>query len=237
MAYVDDLLFRMNRGAQDGLVNSVFQGTLTAVDAIRSGKTDQWLLGMMNVGMNAIEPATVAQLSRASRQYDYKLTADTLDEKLANNLKARFFGKVTPKVNIWGDVMKREGTVSDVALRMLGISRSDEGRFATPIFNDFKRTGNSNFFPPSVMPTITVNGVQKKLSSEEATQYETLIGQSRKALVNPFVNNAATIKGKRYNKMTDDEKLDALENLYSKGYDAGKKIFIQLHPEYKSKKK
>jgi len=239
LTYTDDILFRLNRGAQDGLVNSVFSGSLTAVDALRSGRHDQWLLGMGNVGMNAIEPATIAQLSRATRPYDYKITGDDLSETFMNNLKSRTFGVIgnpKSKVNVWGEPMKREGTASDVTLRMLGISKSDTDKFATPLFEEFKKTGNPNFFPPAISPKITVDGEERRLNAEQLLQYETLVGQSRRNLVDPFINNAATIKGKRYNKMNEEQKIEALKSLYSKGYNSGKKIFIQLHPEFKSKK-
>lgn len=237
MTYVDNLFARMRAGATEGLVNSVFQGTLTAVDAIRTGRTDQWMMGMMNVGMNFIEPATLAQISRATRPYEYTLKAETFPEKLQNNLRARFFGKVQPKNNIWGEPMKREGTFSDVTLRMLGVSKYDSDQFAQPIFKDFKKTGNASFFPPVPARSITVDGQKKGLDVQQYYQFEQLIGKARQSLVAPFINNQATIDGKTYKQMDDDAKLDALEKLYKQGYDIGKKEFQALNPEFQKKQK
>jgi hypothetical protein len=240
MQYVDELLYRLKNGAAEGLTNSVFQGTLTAVDAIRSGRMDQWLNGMINVGTNFLEPATIAQFSRATRPYDYKVKGDDLSESLMNNLKARFFGEVKPKVNIWGEKFSRDGGVKDVALRMLGVSEFDKDKFGMPIFEDFKRTGNSDFFPPAVQPEVNGN----KLNSDLAIEYETLVGQARAALVAPYVNDVAKFKipdgeagidEKLYSESSDDVKIKKLKKLYDKGRESGKNLFLQLHPELKKK--
>lgn len=226
MSYMDDLANRLHAGATEGLTNSVFQGTITAVDAIRTGKTDQWLNGMINVGGNFIEPATIASISRASRPYDYKIKGDTFSEGLKNNIKSRFFGKgLTPKTNIWGDVMTRETGVGDVALRMLGISQYDKDAFAEPIHQDFKRTGNANFYPPAVSNRFTEKGKEIELDTKLQLEFETLVGQARKNLVAPFVNSP------KYKSMSEEKKLDKLKNIYEDGRDIGKKTFLRLHPE------
>lgn len=235
MTYVEDLLRRMRTSAQDGLLNSVFQGSLTAVEALRTGKADQWLLGMMNVGANLIEPATISQISRATRPYDFSLSGEDFNEKLKKTIRSRFFGKVQPKVNIWGEPMKREGSGGDVALRMLGISKTDTDQFANAIHQDFKRTGDAGFYPLAISPKFTIEGKQISLNTEQAFQYESLVGLARKNLAAPFVNNMATLsiggEDKKYKDLKDAEKKELLGKIYDAGRDLGKAQFLQLHPE------
>lgn len=239
MGYIDDLAYRMKSGAAEGLTNSVFQGALTAVEAIRSpeNKGGAWLNGMLNVGMNFFEPATIAQLSRATREHEYTIKGDSLSETLKNNLKSRFFGSVPPKVNIWGEVMKKGNPI----MGMLGINEFDNEAFGVRLFNEFKRTGDANFFPPAIMPEI--NG--HKLNKEMATKMETLIGQSRKALVAPFISSAGSMKvvengfvvEKKYDDLTDEQKLKRLKKLYEQGAAIGKRQFATLYPQYGKKAK
>lgn len=236
MTYLDDLLGRMRASAVDGLENSVFQGTFSAIDAFRTGRVDGWLTNMLNVGANFIEPATIAQISRATRPTEYRIKGDDLPDRLANSLKARFFGSVPPRINIWGEEMKREGTVKDVALRMLGVSVFDKDAFAIPIYEDFKRTGDASFFPPVVASKFSYKGEQIELNANEHEQLQKLVGQARASIIAPFVNGMATIQvegeNKKYNDLNDTEKIEWLEKIYKKGYTYGKKQFIQLNPKY-----
>jgi hypothetical protein len=242
MTYLDDLLFRMKSGARDGLINSVFSGTLTAVDAFRTFRADQWILGMMNVGMNVIEPATIAQISRASRKNEYRVTDDDFSSKVQNTIKSRFFGTPPTKYNIWGDEMKKDNSFKGVLWNMFGFSSYDKNAVGEPIYQDFKRTGNYNFFPSVPQPELEVNGEKKKLPKDLLDQFQALVGQARKNLAQPFIEDMAVIgeDGKKYSEFPkteegDKEKLQILKSLYDKGYEYGKQQFLLLHPEYDKK--
>lgn len=231
MSYVSDLLLRLNRGAQDGLVNSAFQGTISAIDALKTGNANNYLPSILNVLTNFVEPATIAQISRATRPYEYQLKDDSLPERLQNDLKARFFGKVTPKVNIWGEKIPKDVSAGNVALTMLGINKTNIEQFGRPIFEDFKRTGNSQFLPPAVTNKFSFEGQEIKLNTDQLLQLETLVGAARKNTVAPFINDAGTVGGSRYSEMTDQEKLTILQKLYDISSKMAKMQFIQLNPE------
>lgn len=233
MSYIDDLLSRMESGARDGLVNTTFRGAFDAVNALTSGRTDGWVINMMNIATNLVEPATIAQISRANRKYEYQVKGDNFSEKLQNNLRARFFGKVKPKVNIWGEKMEKGNPV----LSMLGISTTNEDVTAPQIHKDFKKTGNPKFYPPAISGTMSVDGEEVKLNNEQQLQMETLVGKARSSIVDPFANDQARYKGKLYSDLDEEEKVEALEKLYSDGYDFGKIQFIELYPEFRSSKK
>jgi hypothetical protein len=229
--YVSNLFSRIHQGIALGLMNSVFEGTINGLDAIRTGRTDNWFTNMMNVGLNFAEPATFAQLSRASRPYEYSMTADDFSGKMVNNLRARFFGKVTPKTNIWGEPMKREGGFKDVTLRMAGFSRYDKNVFAEPIHQDFKRTGNADFYPPAVSKKITINKNEKELTTKQYQLLDAYVGSARKALVGAFVNDKGKTGDSIYSKLNDDQKIKVLKELYKKGYDYGKAQFLYSNPD------
>lgn len=239
MGYVEDMLYRLQSGARDGLVNSVFSGTFTAVDAMRTGKADQWLLGMMNVGMNIFEPATVAQLSRAMQKNEYRVTDDDFSKKAQNSIKSRFFGTPPTKYNIWGDPMKKDNSFKGILWNMFGFSSFDKDAIGEPVYQDFKRTGDYNFFPSVPQPDFEVDGEKKQLPREQLDQFQVLVGQARKNYAQPFLADAAILTGydKKYSQLSDPEKLEALKEIYKKGYDAGKEQFLALHPEYDTREK
>lgn len=228
---IGDISSRFWSGVSMGLMNSVFEGTITALDALRTQRMDNWGTNMLNVGMNFIEPATISQFSRATRPYEYSMTADSFSDKMVNNVKARFFGKVTPRVNVWGEPMKRSGTAKDVFMRMLGISKYNKDVFAEPIHQDFKRTGNADFYPPAVSNTITIKGDNKKLTTKQYQLLEAYVGSARKTLVSAYINDMGKAGGMVYSKLNDEQKLAMLKKLYKKGYEYGKNQFLYSNPE------
>ena len=120
-------------------------------------------------------------------------------------------------------------------MRLFGISRANDDNFAQPIYKDYKKSGDTRFFPPSVKPEIIENGVKIKLNLDQATKFEELVGQQRKSLVAPYINDMATFEGsnKTYNELTDEEKIDKLSILYEEGYNNAKKLFFEANPTLK----
>jgi len=249
---VGGVLERMNASAVDGLENSIFQGTIAGLNAFKQGGrwVNTWALNQINVGSNFFQPATLAQFSRATLPYNPSIKADTFSEELKNNFASRsllvraFAGYPPSDITVWGDPSMRNNTgAKGVAFNMLGFDEYNKDVFAEPIYQDFKKTGNSSFFPPDVKGTMTVDGQTMKMSVEQERQFKTLVGQSRKSLVAPFINEAAvfeskdeTLNDKRYNEMSDAEKVKALNILYKKGYDGGKEQFKLLYSEYQTQK-
>lgn len=231
MSYVDDIAMRLSRGAQDGLVNSTFQGTISAIDALKTGSLTNYAPGLLNILTNFAEPATIAQLSRATQPYEYQLKDDSLPERLQNDMRARFFGKTTPKVNVWGEKMPKDTSPGGVALSMLGINKTNTEQFGRPIFEDFKRTGDAGFLPPAVTNKFSHKGQEINLNTEQHLQLETLVGTARKNMVAPFINGAGTVGGSRYSSMSDAQKKKALDKLYDAASKAAKLQFISLNPE------
>jgi len=121
-------------------------------------------------------------------------------------------------------------------MRLFGISRQNDDNFAQPIFDDYKKTNNTKFFPSAVKPEVKVGDKTIKLKTKEAEELEILVGQQRKQLVAPYINDMATFEGsdKKYSQLSDEEKTEKLQILYDAGFENGKELFLIAHPEYKA---
>lgn len=237
MSYMEDMLNTMTTSGLELIDNGVFSnasGLLTAINK-GGGFADQYFLNLINMGTNIIQPAMFAQISRAQLPYYSQQKADDFYGQLQNSMLARsamlrtLTGKYPPsKIGIWGDQMDRS---DNVLMKLFSISKSKKDNFAQPIYDDYKRTGNTKFFPPSVMPTIN----KQKLSTNEAREFEILVGQSRKKLISPYIHDGAILSGfgKVYSKLKDEDKIKALEIIYEQGFEDAKEDFLKLHPQYK----
>lgn len=244
MTLAEDVLSNLKNTALEQFDNGVFSGTSSLFNAINNGGgfADAWMMNQINMLSNVVHPAMFAQLSRAQLPNEYTTKADTFWEEVKNNASARstlvrkLTGHYPPsKIGIWGDAVSREPGFENTMLRWFSMSKHNKDNFAQPIYEDYLKTGDTGFFPPSVKPEID----KQKLNTKEATELSVLVGQSRKNLIAPFVNDMATLPGydEKYSKLSIKDKKDALEQIYSLGYKEGVRKFRLIHPEYPEKEK
>ncbi len=242
MEFTEEMLTNLHESALDFMDKGVFSNTGAMFTAINKGGgfMDAYLINLMNMGTNIVQPASFAQISRAQLPYYSKAKADTFMETVENSMLSRssFLRKITDqyppsKVGIWGDQLDKKG---NTVMRLFGISKSNDDNFAQPLYGDYKKTNNTKFFPSAVKPEIVEAGTKIKLNSKEALELETLVGQARKQLVAPYVNDMAKFEGdrKKYSELSEDEKTQKLQILYEVGYQSGEFQFRMLHPEYKT---
>jgi hypothetical protein len=242
MSFMEDMLSSMSISSMELIENGVFSNTSGLLTAIDKGGSfaDSYALNLINMGTNIVQPAMFAQMSRAQLPYYSQQKADTFMEQLKNNLLTRsstlraLSDKYPPsQIGVWGDKLDRK---DNVAMKLFGISSNNNDNFAQPIYNDYKKTDNTAFLPPSVKPE--VNGFE--LNTSQTNKLETLVGQARKNLAAPFVNDGAKLSGfkDKYSKLSEEDKVKALGIIYKMGYQVGEKQFTDLYPEfYKSDKK
>jgi hypothetical protein len=230
----------MELDALKDLQSGVFSNTSAVVNAISSPDgAARYGTGVINLLTNAVHPAAFAQISRAQLPYYTKAKADTFYEEVKNNMLSRssWLRKLTDqyppsKINIWGEPMMKQG---NTVQRLFGMTKSDKDNFAQPIYEDYKRTNNTKFFPPSVKPSIEVDGMTFNLNAAQSAELEMYVGQARKNLAAPYFNNMAVFEGenKTYEQLeSDEEKTDKLRILYEEGYKTGEAMFLKAHPEY-----
>jgi hypothetical protein len=242
MSYMEDMFSGMKISSMELIENGVFSSTSGLLTAIDKGGSfaDSYFLNLINMGTNIVQPAMFAQMSRAQLPYYSQQKADTFMEQIKNNLLTRsstvraLSGKYPPsQVGVWGDVLDRK---DNFAMKLFGISSNNKDNFAQPIYEDYKKTDNTSFLPPSVKPE--VNGFE--LNTSQSKQFEILVGQARKNLAAPFVNDGAKLSGfkDRYSKLSEEDKVKALGIIYKMGYQVAEDEFTKIYPQfYKSNKK
>lgn len=242
MSYMEDMFSSMKISSMELIENGVFSSTSGLLTAIDKGGSfaDSYFLNLINMGTNIVQPAMFAQMSRAQLPYYSQQKADTFMEQIKNNLLTRsstirnLSGKYPPsQIGVWGDVLDRK---DNFAMKLFGISSNNKDNFAQPIYEDYKKTDNTAFLPPSVKPE--VNGFE--LNTSQSKQFEIMVGQARKNLAAPFVNDGAKLSGfkDRYSKLSEEDKVKALGIIYKMGYQVAEDEFTKLYPQfYKSNKK
>lgn len=196
-----------------------------------------WGVNTLNMFANIVHPAAFAQIERASLPYYTKQKADTFLGELKNSMLTRssvlreLSGQYPPsKIGIWGNRLdKKENTV----MSLFGISHANPDNFAQPIYEDYKKTNNTEFFPPSVKPEVTVDGKRIKLPTKQANELEEYVGRNRKDYIAPFINGMAEYDGYKYSDLKSNEsKIAALKIIYNLGFEKGLEQFKMAHKEY-----
>ena len=253
--FVWELLNSLPKETLDELQEGIFSNTSSLFNALQSDFfTKRWALNTIGMLTNVVHPAALAQLSRAELPYYSTTKADSFMDELKNSFLQRsstlreVLGKQPPaKIGVWGDKLEKK---DNLMMRWFGISKLNPDNFAQPLYEDFKRTGNSAYFPPAIKPEIEDEGKVTKLSAKQTQELEMLVGQARKNLVAPLLNDEVKIGDYGYwsdvedyfkdeenaKEKADDIKLDALKKAYSMGFETAKKSFLDEHPEFKGEK-
>ena len=220
------------------LNTGVFGNTSSLLTSVERGDFKNYGTNLINMFANVMQPAALAQVERAAMPYYTKQKADTFLGELNNTMlnRSKLYRDLTKqyppsKIGIWGDKVEKK---DNLPMRLFGISRANPDNFAQPIYEDYKRTSNTQFLPPSVKPEISGNGQTIKLPTKDAARLEELVGQQRKNLAAPYVNDMANFEGsnKTYSKLSDEEKIDKLNIIYDEGYKNGKELFLKEYPQY-----
>jgi hypothetical protein len=223
------------------LENGVLANSSSLAKFIFSGgDMSRYMNNTLNLFTNIVQPGTVAQINRAALNEVPTSNGDNFLDKLNQNFAQRsalyrkaFDVQIRNKRDIWGQTIPKGG---NIATRMFGISKANPQIFARPLYDEWLRTNDAGFLPPSV-PSI-LSG--QKLTTDQTLKLEEYIGGERKRLVEPYINDMAMIDGfdKRYSQLKDDDaKKRVLEYLYDTGRKLGVQKFYQDFPELRPKGK
>lgn len=248
--YISGLLENMDASLTASLNTLLLDQGAKLIDGIRKGGS----LGAgvaENIftsisGLNPIGGGTLASLSKALLPEKTTTKADNMVDQLINNQKQRNIfvawaaGYPPSKVSIWGEPIKNDRSIGGIMANMLGVESGNEDKFGAILYADQQRTADNRFFPPLEDNKIKVNGKDVELTVEQKNALDTYIGQSRKALVAPFIydqlyrtlDEGARPVEKRYSELNDEEKISALEFFYNKGKEAGFSKFKENYPQF-----
>lgn len=200
----------------------------------------RYLLNVINMMSNIVQPAAIAQINRAAIPVVTSNKADTFLGELKNSFAQRSWlfrnlsGVYPPsKINIWGDPIEKGGSMF---MRLFGISMTNPDAFAEPIYQDYKKTGDTGFFPPAIPPILN----EKQLNTEQYNKLSAYIGAARKDYVAPYINGEAQIDGwgAAYENIEDLEvRKKVLIYLYDLGRFRGVEKFLEDYPEFAKEEK
>lgn len=178
----------MGLSAQYALSAGAFQNSIAMLDAFKKGGkvAENWLVNTLNVYGNIVQPATLAQLSKAQLGYRYRIADDTFMERVQNSLAARssLYRLMTdryPQARItpWGDESKpaTAGGVGGMLFNLFRIDKSDEPSFGVELFEDYERTQNPQFLPPIPAQEFTISPDKLKTPEQKEMEKEAKANQ------------------------------------------------------------
>jgi hypothetical protein len=250
---VMDIIDEMTYSAKAAMNQLIFDQGARIMDAFQKGgpaAKQYFINNVVNNITNIATGATYVSASKAMLPYKVQLSGETLWQEIVNNQQQRNVllrvamnlykedsGYPPAKISIFdGEPIKNDNSPLGAIGSMMGMEKGNNDKFGAIIFNDFQRTGNLDFFPPSIPKELTVNKEKIKLTPSEKKDLTIAIGKANYNNISPYVNDMAMLKGynKRYTQLTDEEKAKALKFLYNMASDEGLKQFKKDHPKFQN---
>jgi|694.fasta_scaffold56227_3 hypothetical protein len=251
-SWLQDRLTTLGYSTTSILNTLVFDQGAKLVDALRKGPdmAGQLIVNNANALENMVFGGTLASMSRALTPEKVNNKADNIIDEIKNNTKQRNIfvawatGYPPSKISIWGEPMPQDKSVSGVLGSMLGFEKGSNNKFGAILYDEQRRTGRNEFFPPVEDYRIKVNGKDVKISEAEKRDLDVFIGQARKVMVAPFIYNKSTypkiqdgqLKEKTFLDLTNDKddesKLAALAIIYKNAKEAGFAKFKDKYKQY-----
>jgi hypothetical protein len=237
----DYLLGKMELEGLKELQDGIFANASSLLAGIKDGDLNLRRYGanIINLLTNIVQPATIAQISRAELPYQSTAKADDFLTEIKNNMLQRssMFRKLAKemppaKIGLWGDVLTKEG---GTAQKILGVSKAKDDAFAAPVWELYKKTGDDGYFPTVILPVLGDN----KLNVEQTTKLQKYVGEARKARIAPIVNDEADLFGfgVKFSELNDEDKKFVLTYEYELGKNAGVERFYEDYLELTPKEK
>lgn len=235
-----DILSTLEYSFSSSLNTLVLDQGARVVNAIRSGEkaAQNWSVNTLNTVSNFFTGGTFSTFSKATLPEKPSTKADSMWERIKNEQKTRnavirlFSGRPPSKISMWGEPITNDNSISGVIGSFLGYEVGSNNKFGSILYEDAQRTGNDKFFPAPEDYKIKVSGKEQKLTEEQKSKLDTYIGQARKNYAAPYVYDMAKLPeyNAKYSDLSDQDKIDALDVIYSMGKDAG---FAKFKEEYK----
>jgi hypothetical protein len=150
------------------------------------------------------------------------------------------FGKeLIPQRDIWGRKVETGGSVADRLMKAGGFvgKSQDDIAFAPVIYEDFLRTQDAMFLPPTIPRKLNVGDEQVALNIEEYDRLAEYIGTARRELVSMLVFSDEDVMGLEdtpYVKLKKDEdKVQRLSKVYQQARNIGMANFVRDFPAFK----
>lgn len=250
-----DLIDEMTYSAKAAMNQLVFDQGARIMDAVQKGgaaSRQYFINNVVNNITNIATGGTMVAFSKATLPYKAQLAGETAWQEIVNNTQQRQIlarvamnlyqegaGEPPSKISIFdGEPIANDNSVLGVFGSMMGMEKGSNDKFGAIIFNDFERTGNLDFFPPSIPKEIKVGEESIKLTPTEKRELTIDIGKANYNYISPFINDMAILEGynKRYSELSDSEKINALKFLYESAREDGLTQFKKDNLKYQEAK-
>lgn len=240
--FLEDLLPNLKYSSIASLNSLVFDNGTRILDGLRKGGNygETLLVDMVNRATGTVVGSTFQRASSLALPHKVDTKADGIMERISNNIKEKnaivrmFTDMPKAKISIWGEPIKQDNSAFGILRTMFKIEKGSSDKFGLILYDDFQRTGDTKFLPPYENAKITHNGKQVELNTEQKRDLDIFVGQARKNIVAPFISDAAKLDGfdNYYSKLSDSEKVDALDVLYKQAKKIGYAKFQEKYTEF-----
>lgn len=220
---------------------SMISGLTSALKSYEQDSTK--MLG--TIGTNAVKsyanqfvPTLLGQVARTTDDYERSTTSTKSGvlSKAIDQTKLQIMSKVPglrqklpTKTDIWGNEQKAEPNiplrvvnnfVNPSTVKNINTSKVDE-----ELDNLYNKTGESTILPATIDKTYTINGQTYRMTDDEYAKYKKDYGQTSYKLLDDLINS------NDYNKLSDDQKQKAIENIYSYAKEVNKVDYAKNNNE------
>ena len=215
----------------DTALNAALQGAMAATDSWLELSPLQNLSDILGGNGSFAENLTnnfaqaplswiPAQLKAVTRVGDTTQRQMWTNTGILDNVKNQFMAsipglseKLLAKYDTWGNEVKRQDSTGEAFfanfLNPGQLGNASETPIDGEISRLFNATGNNDVFPKQAPWTYRGGGESTKLSNEQYSEYQRIMGSNAYDMASAFINS------KTYSSIPDDKKVDVLSDMYN----------------------
>ena len=201
------------------------------------------------MGVTALTGSIPAWLSAKTDEYKYDTRDDNALAEIGKIAKAklsilRFIPEIVGgnkeewlpyKLDLWGNPLKVDNSLEAVVLSFFGNPTGKKADDFKPLFPEVSllalQTNDESAYPLWPSRNIKVDGKSYKLSVKEHRDLVEFTQLSRQKLTEHLIKNGSYYNNKKWDDMNDDEKIKALNKIYSMGSFIGMERFRQKYSQ------
>ena len=202
---------------------SMISGLTSALSSYNEDKLSAMGTNAVKSYVNQFVPTLIGQIAKTSDEYERGTTSTKtgLISKAIDQTKLQITSKIPGlrktlpvKTDIWGNKQKQEENLPIRALNNFinpsTVKEVTKDKVDNEINNLYSKNGEKSILPvSSIDKTFKIDGTTYRMTSEEYSKYKTDYGKNSYNLINNLIST------KQYQKLTDNQKQKAIENIYT----------------------
>ncbi|HJJ15497.1 MAG TPA: hypothetical protein OIM60_03620 [Clostridiaceae bacterium] len=202
---------------------SMISGLTSALSSYNEDKLSAMGTNAVKSYVNQFVPTLIGQIAKTSDEYERSTTSTKtgLISKAIDQTKLQITSKIPGlrktlpvKTDIWGNKQKQEENLPIRALNNFinpsTVKEVTKDKVDNEINNLYSKNGEKSILPVnSIDKTFKIDGTTYRMTSEEYSKYKTDYGKNSYNLINNLIST------KQYQKLTDNQKQKAIENIYT----------------------